>query len=168
MTCREALEKEIHDSIDDKSIVEGRAGCPSDRGYLSDPDYCQDHVRDCRCTLCWDREIPGTESTKLDTPWEQILKLVEDAAEKRDRSVSLYFNPGTGMSVSVYPWPDAEDLYEMYQKGRITANDFRAKMGLPMVKNAEQFMKRDPSTEVNVTPGSNVNLLRNPLFHGME
>lgn len=30
----------------------------------------------------------------------------------------------------------------MYQKGRITANDFRAKMGLPMVKNAEKFMKR--------------------------
>lgn len=100
--------------------------------------------------------------------WEEIYKIIEDAVEKRDRSVSIYFNPEVGMSVSVYPWPDAEELYDMYQKSRITANDFRSKMGLPLVKNAEQFMKRAPSTEVNVTPGPNVNLLHNPLFHGME
>lgn len=74
--------------------------------------------------------------------WEQIHKLIDDAVTKRDRSVSLYFNPSTGMSVSVYPWPDAEDLYEMYKDGKITANDFREKMGLPRVKNPEQFMKR--------------------------
>lgn len=78
----------------------------------------------------------------LNVEWDQILKLIEDAVEKRDRSVSLYFNPDTGMSVSVYPWPDVEDLYEMYTDGKITANDFREKMGLPRVKNAEQFMKR--------------------------
>lgn len=78
----------------------------------------------------------------LNVEWDQILKLIEDAVEKRDRSVSLYFNPDTGMSVSVYPWPDAEDLYNMYKDGKITANDFRAKMGLPLVKNAEQFINR--------------------------
>lgn len=78
----------------------------------------------------------------LNVGWDQILKLIEDAVEKRDRSVSLYFNPDTGMSVSVYQWPDADELYEMYKDGKITANDFRAKMGLPRVKNAEQFMKR--------------------------
>lgn len=78
----------------------------------------------------------------LNVGWDQILKLIEDAVEKRDRSVSLYFNPDTGMSVSVYPWPDADELYEMYKDGKITANDFREKMGLPRVKNAEQFMKR--------------------------
>lgn len=66
--------------------------------------------------------------------WDQIYKLIDDAVEKRDRSVSLYFNPRTGMSVSVYPWPDADDLYEMYQKGQITENDFHEKMGLSRVK----------------------------------
>ena len=39
-------------------------------------------------------------------------------------------------------YENPDELYDMYQKGRITANDFRAKMGLPMVKNAEKFMKR--------------------------
>lgn len=75
--------------------------------------------------------------------WQEVHTLIDEAMEKRDRLVSLYFNPETGMSVSVYPWPDAEDLYDMYQKGRITANDFRAKMRLPMVKNAEQFMSKE-------------------------
>ena len=59
---------------------------------------------------------------------------------KRDRSV-FDIHPENGFSVSVSPWPDADELYDMYQKGRITANDFRTKMGLPMVRNAEKFMK---------------------------
>ena len=46
------------------------------------------------------------------------------------------------MSVNIYPWPNVDDLWELYEDGRITANDFRAKMNLPMVKNAEKFMKR--------------------------
>lgn len=124
MTCREKLEREHPEKIS-SDYYGGCLGCPSDYHYLLDPDSCDGHGNsDDVCTKCWDREIPGTEESNI--PWEQILKLIEDAAEKRDRSVSLYFNPGTGMSVSVYPWPDAEDLYEIYQKGRITANDFRA------------------------------------------
>ena len=69
------------------------------------------------------------------TFWEEVHTLIDDAMEKRDRSVSVYFHPENGLSVNVYPWPDADELYDMYQKGRITANDFRAKMGLPMVRN---------------------------------
>lgn len=71
-----------------------------------------------------------------------IRQIIEDAMKHRDRSVSIFFTPTNGMSVAVYPWPDAEELYEMYKDGRITANDFREKMGLPRVKNPEQFMKR--------------------------
>ena len=53
MTCREKLEKinpgcKVHDIIDEV--------CPSDLGYLPDPDWCN-----CDCELCWDREIPETE-----------------------------------------------------------------------------------------------------------
>lgn len=83
------------------------------------------------------REIPNTN-----IPWDKIREMINDAMEKRDRTISVYFNPETRMSLNVYPWPDADDLYDMYQKGRITANDFRAKMCLPAVKNPEKFMKR--------------------------
>ena len=76
------------------------------------------------------------------TFWEEVHTLIDEAMEKRDRTVSVYLHPENGLSINVYPWPDAEDLYEMYQKGRITANDFREKMGLSRVKNPEQFMKR--------------------------
>lgn len=74
--------------------------------------------------------------------WNEVHTIIDEAVEKHDRSVSVYISPEGIMSVNVYPWPDADELYDMYQKGRITANDFRAKMGLPMVRNAEKFMKR--------------------------
>lgn len=74
--------------------------------------------------------------------WNEVHTIIDEAVEKHDRSVSVYISPEGVMSVTVQPWPDADELYDMYQKGRITANDFRAKMGLPMVKNAEKFMKR--------------------------
>lgn len=76
------------------------------------------------------------------TFWQEIHTIIDDAVEKRDRSVLIFLHPENGFSVNVSPWPDADELYDMYQKGRITANDFRAKMGLPMVRNAEKFMKR--------------------------
>lgn len=76
------------------------------------------------------------------TFWEEVHTLIDEAMEKRDRTVSVYLHPENGLSVNVYPWPDAEDLYNMYKDGKITANDFREKMGLSRVKNPEQFMKR--------------------------
>ena len=36
--------------------------------------------------------------------WKQIRNLVNDAMRKRDRSVSIYFNPDDGIFVSVYQW----------------------------------------------------------------
>lgn len=74
--------------------------------------------------------------------WNEVHTIIDEAMEKHDRSVSVYISPEGAMSATVQPWPDADELYDMYQEGRITANDFRAKMGLPMVKNAEKFMKR--------------------------
>lgn len=74
--------------------------------------------------------------------WAKARTFIDEAMEKRNQSVSIYFNPETGISINTYPWPDAETLWEMYQNGQITASDFRTKMGLPMVKNPEQFMMR--------------------------
>ena len=65
--------------------------------------------------------------------WEEVHTIIDDAMEKRDRTVSVYLHPENGLSVNVYPWPDADELYEMYKAGKITANDFRSKMGLPRV-----------------------------------
>lgn len=138
MTFKERLQKEHPD------MVGGRTGCPVSYGYEEQrPFDC--YCRKINCSDCWDREIPdSSDNTVSQTQpnWEEVHKIIEDAVEKGDRSVSIYFNPGVGMSVSVYPWPDAEELYDMYQKGRITANDFRSKMGLPNdVKNTENFTK---------------------------
>ena len=40
--------------------------------------------------------------------WEKVRELIEDAMQKRDRSVSIYFSP-YGFSVAVYPWSDEEE-----------------------------------------------------------
>lgn len=91
------------------------------------------------------------EAPETPDKWEQIKGLIDDAMAKRDRSVSLYFNPDTGMSVSVYPWPDVEDMYEQYKKGLITENDLREKMGLPRIKtnrNARSYRVSEiPNTD---------------------
>lgn len=66
--------------------------------------------------------------------WQEVHTIVDDAMEKRDRSVSIYISPDNGMSVNVYPWPNPEDLYEMYKDGKISLNDFREKCGLPKIE----------------------------------
>lgn len=74
--------------------------------------------------------------------WEHVLELINDAMKKRDRSVSIYINPDNGMSISVYPWPDYEELYNMYQAGKISFGDFRSKAGLPMMKEEDFILSK--------------------------
>lgn len=66
--------------------------------------------------------------------FNQIKELIDDAMNKRDRKVSIYISPDSGMSVNVYPWPDADDCSEMLKRGEITMEDFRMKLGLPSIK----------------------------------
>lgn len=143
MTCREKLMREYPKSVSDL-FWGGCAECPSSYDYLDDPEICSKDPyvenKDHTCRKCWDREIPNSEpepNSQLD-----IHALIDEAMQKRDRSVVIYIHPENGMSVNIYPWPDVDDLRELYEDGRITANEFRAKMNLPMVKNAEKFMKR--------------------------
>lgn len=81
-----------------------------------------------------------------------IRQIIDDAVKHRDRSVSIFFTPTNGMPVAVYPWPDGEDLYAMYQRGEINFNDFRAKMGLSMMKE-EDFLREKlrSNTIYNIT-----------------
>lgn len=140
MTCREKMIRE-HPNLVGSEYSGGCVGCPFEYGYLPKPEpkslYCEKYS----CTACWDQEISGTEKgTKSTIPWSEIRAIVDDAVKKRDRTVSLYFNPDTGMSVNVYPWPSPEDLFEMYQKCQITFDDFRAKSGLSLMRE-ETFIQ---------------------------
>lgn len=54
--------------------------------------------------------------------WQEIHTIIDEAIEKRDRSVSIYISGDGDMSVNVYP---------MYQEGTITFDEFRTKAGLP-------------------------------------
>lgn len=77
---------------------------------------------------------------------EYIHELIDEAMMKRDRSIAIYIHP-EGTSVNIYPWPDGEDLYQMYRDGKITFNDYRTKMGLPVIKE-EDFLKS--KTQFNI------------------
>lgn len=108
MTCREKLMIQYPEKID-AGYFGGCEGCPKTYNYLPNPVYCKNGTP-VECTRCWDRGIPETEPTKLNTDLENIKELIDDAMTKRDRSVSIYIHPENGMSVSVYPWTDADEI----------------------------------------------------------
>lgn len=77
MTCREKLkiqhpEYVVHDYISDKESIGlfgsnyagGCKGCPSNYGYLDEPEWCDGTSS--RCAECWDREIPETSEPKTE------------------------------------------------------------------------------------------------------
>lgn len=63
MTCREKLKAEHPLMVGDYNIA-GCAGCPSEYGYLPDPDWCGDGPIETGCGRCWNREIPGGDILK--------------------------------------------------------------------------------------------------------
>lgn len=65
--------------------------------------------------------------------WNEIHTVIDNAVEKRDRSVAIYISPDGGMTVNVYPWPDEESLREALECGKIDYNDYRQKIGLDPV-----------------------------------
>lgn len=69
--------------------------------------------------------------------WEELKKLVDDTAAKRDRKVKIFISTTTGTSISIEPWPDIDELYQMYQEGKITFNDFRARSGLSLIREED-------------------------------
>ena len=84
------------------------------------------------------------EQKNFITSWQEAHAIIDEAMTKGDRSVSIYISPDGGMSISVYPWPDEESLRTAYEQGKISYNDYRAKLGLLMIKNNENHF----STEV--------------------
>lgn len=77
MTCREKLKMEhpeyvVKDYNSDKDSLfllgskyaGGCRGCPSNYGYLDEPEWCDGTTS--RCAECWDREIPETSEPKTE------------------------------------------------------------------------------------------------------
>ena len=87
------------------------------------------------------------EQKNFITSWQEAHAIVDDAMAKSDRSVSIYISPDGGMSISVYPWPDEESLRTAYEQGKISYNDYRAKLGLPMIKNNENHFFNQPKVK---------------------
>lgn len=69
--------------------------------------------------------------------WEEIRKIVDDTAVKRDRKVKIFISTTTGTSIDIEPWPDIDELYQMYQEGKITFNDFRVRSGLSLIREED-------------------------------
>lgn len=69
------------------------------------------------------------------TSWQEVHTIVDDAMAKGDRTVTIYISPDGGMSIGVSPWPDEESLQAAYEQGKISYNDYRAKLGLSPVRN---------------------------------
>lgn len=85
MTCREKLAMTDPERIG-PGCIGGCEGCPNSYYFINlpAPDYCHDTTmgREERCTKCWNREIPGTESItkKESTTMEKKTKtqLIEE------------------------------------------------------------------------------------------
>lgn len=100
MTCREKLKKE-HPERFCNAYTAGCVGCPHTYGYLDKPLYCIGGSKS-TCTKCWDREIPEPEKKPFPI---DIHKLIDEAMEKKDRSVSLFIH-GDSVTVNVNPLGD--------------------------------------------------------------
>lgn len=106
MTCREKLKLE-HPELVNPACLGGCSECPHDYGYLEkDKELCDRDglTADEQCTLCWDREIPGTEKViEKAVPNNDFHALIDRCMEKKDSYVSIYFATDGSVTVSMYP-----------------------------------------------------------------
>ena len=81
MTCREKLKIEHPDAIFNVVVSQD---CPSDYGYLDDPDWCPKRADHClTCLDCWTREIPSSEENKDSIPYIDGSK-IKDSGNRRE------------------------------------------------------------------------------------
>jgi hypothetical protein len=79
MTFREKYERDYADKIKRDNEIFPWYGCPCD--YYNDEEYVgykcpnsdEEHT-ETRCKMCWEREIPGTESTMPEPKWDAEVK----------------------------------------------------------------------------------------------
>lgn len=75
MTCKEKLVMESPGSV---GYTGAPYGCPSDHGYLANPDYCEWPFKYAqKCLACWNREIP--ENNKTEKEKQEMNKHLNDS-----------------------------------------------------------------------------------------
>lgn len=100
MTCREKLAKEFPHCVSDM-YTGGCSKCPHDYGYLPRPEVCNSPNA---CKECWDREIPEEKEEDVTIGSVDVHKIIDDAMEKKNRSVFIHISPNFGTTVKVEPY----------------------------------------------------------------
>ena len=114
-TCKERYIQE-HPGYDFTTIP--LTNCPSDYGYLDDPDLCYtNEPADIKCTECWNREIPvkSTDENKSDN---SIYSLSEECNKAAKDGIEAL----------------TEQLIDDYKRGKKTLNEVRKALGFVKVK----------------------------------
>ena len=89
MTCREMLKRE-HPTLVSSEYDGGCKFCPSDYGYLGDPEYCKEAPSDIVCGRCWDREITEKENeTPMSNTKKTKAQLIEELKEATEKATAL-------------------------------------------------------------------------------
>ena len=70
MTCREKLRIE-YPEMSCSELYKGLF-CPSDYGYLDDPEFCWNDGSYNKCDRCWDREIPEKDGLLAESKYKTI------------------------------------------------------------------------------------------------
>lgn len=115
MTYKEKLMIERPHKIDD-SCLGGCRGCPGDivpgapKIFMPTCPYKIGVDNGGTCDKCWNTEIPEEATDTKPTTTEpttsvDIHKIIDDAMEKKDRSVTIFIGEH-GTTVNVYPYPD--------------------------------------------------------------
>ena len=151
MTCKEKCKKENPMIM---GLTNGLApGCPSDHGYLPNPDYCEWPFKyPEKCLACWDREIPEnnkaiekeketmneTEWVRTEVPMNDLVNRQSTSATSATKDITI-----TEHRIAASEEPTSADIeLEMHRE----REKHRVKMAR-MAKDLEEAKKREKMEE---------------------
>lgn len=117
MTCRELLKLQYLSKVN-STAVGGCEDCPSDYGYLADPNYCPrlhgGITNDEICGKCWDREIvkEGTSNTFQDNLIQKIKEIGKELIDRAKDIVPENADFVNNISISINI-PSTTDRFNM-------------------------------------------------------
>lgn len=106
MTYKEYVSEKCPHRVD-KNAFGGMRGCPGSDDVIKDGPVCGKCNRGpgpSNCTDCWNTEMP---EEKKEEPKIDVHKIIDDAMEKGDRTVSIYIGQSC-MTVNVTPYEKEE------------------------------------------------------------
>jgi hypothetical protein len=144
MTYKEKIAKERPDMLDVKRFG-GVTGCPG-RYFAGAAEYCGKSSPK-NCSLCWNTEIPGTESASSKP--ETTLDLLSKAIEQKDKSVNICVHPDGTISVSIFPFSEEEDEEDDFVPFQETMMSVLGDMTTAQAEYAIKYLRE----KINVNDG---------------